>query len=61
MFIYQSKKCCQGQKCIHLFLDSEAYHEQMGSDGSLDMALSITQLRWKLRYGPIQYPAQMEA
>ena len=38
MFIDQSKKCCQGQKCIHLFLDSEAYHEQMGSDGSLDMA-----------------------
>ena len=33
-----------GQKYLHLFLDSEAYHEQMGpipsSNGSLDIALS---------------------
>jgi len=31
-------------KSVHLFLDSEAYHEQMGpissSNGSLDIALS---------------------
>ena len=33
-----------GQKCPHLFSDSEAYYEQMGpipsSNGSLDIALS---------------------
>jgi len=32
------------QKWLHLFVDSEAYHEQMGpipsSNGSLDIALS---------------------
>ena len=32
-----------GQKCLHLFSDSEAYHEQMGSipssNGTLDIAL----------------------
>jgi len=39
------KGLCHGQKCRHLFSDSEAYHEQMGpipsSNGSLDRALSI--------------------
>jgi len=38
------KGLCHGQKCLHLFSDSEAYHEQMGpirsSTGSLDIALS---------------------
>jgi len=38
------KGLCHGQKCLHLFSDSEAYHEQMGpipsSNGSLDIALS---------------------
>jgi len=33
----------QGQKLLHLFVDSEAYHEQMGpipnSNGSLGIAL----------------------
>jgi len=33
----------RGQKCLHLFSDSEAYHEEMGpitsSNGSLDIAL----------------------
>jgi len=33
-----------GQRCLHLFVDSEAYQEQMGpipsSNGSLDIALS---------------------
>ena len=33
-----------GQKWLHLFVDSEDYHEQMGpipsSNGSLDIALS---------------------
>jgi len=32
---------CHGQKCLHLFSDSEACHEQMGliprSNGSLDI------------------------
>ena len=35
---------CHGQKCLHLFSDFEAYHEQMGpipsSNGSSDIALS---------------------
>jgi len=30
------------------------------SNGSLDIALPNTQLKWKLRYSPAQYPAQME-
>jgi len=38
------KGLCHGQKCLHLFSDSEAYHEQMGpipcSNGSLDIALA---------------------
>ena len=38
------KGFCHCQKCLHLFADSEAYHEQMGSipssNGSLDIALS---------------------
>ena len=25
------KELCHGQKCLHLFLDSQAYHEQMGT------------------------------
>jgi len=39
------KGLCHGQKCLHLFSDSETYHEQMGpiprSNGSLDIALDI--------------------
>jgi len=35
---------CHGQKCLHLFSDSEAHHEKMGpipnSNGSLDIAIS---------------------
>jgi len=38
------KRLCHGQKCLHLFSYSEAYHEQMGpipsSNRSLDIALS---------------------
>ena len=38
------KGLCHDQKCLHLFSDSQAYHEQMGqipsSNGSLDKALS---------------------
>jgi len=38
------KGLSHGQKCVHLFSDSEAYHEQMGSihtsDESLDLALT---------------------
>jgi len=34
-----------GQKCLQVYADSEAYHEQMGprpsSNGSVEMALSI--------------------
>jgi len=41
------KGLCHGQKCVHLVLDSEAPHEQMGpipnSNGSLDVALSNAQ------------------
>ena len=39
------KGLCHGQKCFHLFSDSEVYHEQIGpipsSNGSLDIALSM--------------------
>jgi len=38
------KGLCHGHKYLHLFSDSEAYHEQMGpkpiSNGNLDVALS---------------------
>ena len=38
---------CHGQKCLHSFSESEAYHGQMGpilsSNGSLDIALSNVQ------------------
>ena len=38
------KGCWYGQKWLHLSVDSEAYHEQIGpipsSNGSLDIALS---------------------
>ena len=38
------KGLCHGQKCLHLFSYSEAYHEQLSpipkSSGSLDIALS---------------------
>jgi len=41
-----------GQKCLHLFSDSEAYHEQIGpipsSNGCLDIALSIAHT-WRPR------------
>jgi len=45
-FNLRSKGLCRDQKRLHLFLDSEAYHDQMGpipsSNGSLDIALSNT-------------------
>jgi len=38
------KRLCHGQKCLHSFLYSEAYHEQTNpiprSNESLDIALS---------------------
>jgi len=38
------KGLCHGQKCLKLFSDFEAYHEQIGlitsSNGRLDIALS---------------------
>jgi len=40
------KGLCHGQRCLHWFSDSEAYHEQMGpipsSNGSLDIGLPNT-------------------
>jgi len=44
MSMFDLKGLCHGQKWLHLFSDSEAYHEQMGQipslNGSLDIALS---------------------
>jgi len=43
------KGLCHGQKCIHLFSDSEPYHKQMSpipsSNGSLDIPLPMRILR----------------
>ena len=42
---YKFEGLTHGQRCRHLFSDSEAYHKQMGpipsSNGSLEMVLSI--------------------
>jgi len=35
------KWLCHGQKCLHLFSDSEAYHEQMGPIPSSNVSLGI--------------------
>jgi len=41
VYLFISKGLCHGQKCLHLFSDSKAYHEQMGpipsSNGSSDI------------------------